>query len=620
MNTKKLNQLTLVLFLFLSFAVFVLVGYYYLEKDQSSEESKASDKFPLSDLPTSTSTINSSGAWTLTKSNVYTAGSDWGELDERKVYHTSLKHEEGLSNSWEFRIGKGSQIYSIRNSQGELIGKQVSDGEWVDRVLQTVMVNNALGSSEEKYFIHQSGTYANDGLDFPFYSPILSESFNQTTKTYSTVVWPQQAHIPTNFTSKMLVEQHVKDLGDGVVEISYVYHNFGNDLINFINTPWVGLNRSNNPIYLVSKTNGDYYEMTENIDWQDNIIKNKDTAGWFAVAESNETTARGLGIIVGRNKYRDEPFSNRESVVRFGPQGKNNLTIFSSITFASIEAHTSFFFRYYLVVNTLGKIQQYGNLLADKVEYGTLSFKENKVRKIPICKKTISGITRFSRNCEGSTPIFYTYDRLVNGGNPIFVLENTSNGSIVYTDNPYELSKKPYDGKAEYLEYLGWAIPASESKTDCYSYKRLTSVLGESYKGTANLMVRANNSSNCENQKCSDGTINNQCSTVKPQFCQNGDLISKCSVCGCPSRQTCQNNGSCKAEVSEIVCGPMDTNGDNKLTIIDLSNFVKAYGKKCKDNAPTSGCKGKDTNRDGKVTLIDLSNFVRKYGKKSCVN
>ena len=41
---------------------------------------------------------------------------------------------------------------------------------------------------------------------------------------------------------------------------------------------------------------------------------------------------------------------------------------------------------------------------------------------------------------------------------------------------------------------------------------------------------------------CSYGTQNNQCSTTKPMFCQNGQLINKASQCGCPSGQTVQWN------------------------------------------------------------------------------
>jgi hypothetical protein len=36
-------------------------------------------------------------------------------------------------------------------------------------------------------------------------------------------------------------------------------------------------------------------------------------------------------------------------------------------------------------------------------------------------------------------------------------------------------------------------------------------------------------------QKCADGTLYGQCSTNKPQYCDNGNLVNKASLCGCPS-------------------------------------------------------------------------------------
>lgn len=34
--------------------------------------------------------------------------------------------------------------------------------------------------------------------------------------------------------------------------------------------------------------------------------------------------------------------------------------------------------------------------------------------------------------------------------------------------------------------------------------------------------------------ECFDGTLNNECSETKPYFCENGKLIEKSSICGCP--------------------------------------------------------------------------------------
>ena len=40
-------------------------------------------------------------------------------------------------------------------------------------------------------------------------------------------------------------------------------------------------------------------------------------------------------------------------------------------------------------------------------------------------------------------------------------------------------------------------------------------------------------------QKCADGTLYGQCSINKPKYCDHGTLIDKCSMCGCPPNQYC---------------------------------------------------------------------------------
>ena len=46
-------------------------------------------------------------------------------------------------------------------------------------------------------------------------------------------------------------------------------------------------------------------------------------------------------------------------------------------------------------------------------------------------------------------------------------------------------------------------------------------------------------------QKCIDGTPYGQCSSEKPKYCDNGNLVDRCDICGCPSGYSCQENGKC---------------------------------------------------------------------------
>lgn len=54
-------------------------------------------------------------------------------------------------------------------------------------------------------------------------------------------------------------------------------------------------------------------------------------------------------------------------------------------------------------------------------------------------------------------------------------------------------------------------------------------------------------------QKCADGTLYGQCSTNKPKYCENGNLIEKTSLCGClPNYEVYANR--CREKLAEE-CG-----------------------------------------------------------------
>ena len=51
----------------------------------------------------------------------------------------------------------------------------------------------------------------------------------------------------------------------------------------------------------------------------------------------------------------------------------------------------------------------------------------------------------------------------------------------------------------------------------------------------------------CQEPSCSDGTLYSQCSVTKPKYCDDGNLIDDCQTCGCPSEHVCQGDGTCIA-------------------------------------------------------------------------
>ena len=62
-------------------------------------------------------------------------------------------------------------------------------------------------------------------------------------------------------------------------------------------------------------------------------------------------------------------------------------------------------------------------------------------------------------------------------------------------------------------------------------------------------------------QECSDGTIYGECSSNKPKYCDNGNLIDRCSVCGCPSDYECQSDGTCEIIILETCNDQCQNNG-----------------------------------------------------------
>jgi hypothetical protein len=75
---------------------------------------------------------------------------------------------------------------------------------------------------------------------------------------------------------------------------------------------------------------------------------------------------------------------------------------------------------------------------------------------------------------------------------------------------------------------------------------------------------------------CSDGTPHNGCSANRPLYCDNGNLVNRCSVCGCPANQVCLFNETC--QVISNVEG--DLNNDGIVDILDLALIALHFGQK----------------------------------------
>ena len=89
----------------------------------------------------------------------------------------------------------------------------------------------------------------------------------------------------------------------------------------------------------------------------------------------------------------------------------------------------------------------------------------------------------------------------------------------------------------------GYQICGNYDKDDCLEW-------GSIINCSVNTICQ---NGNCVQQKCADGTPYNQCSINKPKYCNNGNLINKCSICGCMEGQQCQD-GNCIVSPIGSIC------------------------------------------------------------------
>jgi hypothetical protein len=382
-------------------------------------------------------------------------------LSEDEVHLMMLSHDDpDMAKTWQLGVGKGSQIYSIVTTYSELMGAQVDNGVWIDRVLQTVAVSGDKNTAAKPYFIHQAGTYVHPpiGVDKPYWSPMLAEEIDETTATLHTLVWPQQAHIYADIAwrSSLLLQQHVRDVGDGVVEITYVYTNFGDDKLDFVDFPWAGFAKTPVPVYAKSTSDGGWVWATPTL-WTDNHYDNTMGNGWYAMLRSQATDAMGLGVVYGKSVSR----SKASETARWGPQTGEDLTVLEALPGATIAGGESYFMRYYLVFGRLSAdIHPRGNeLAAGHVDWGTLSYSPGETSPLDPCRDASKhGLAACA---------FWALDRPVAGALPLLLLKDKTSGALVISTSPYAIHAKPYLGTStEYLAFLGWGIAAPDADAE----------------------------------------------------------------------------------------------------------------------------------------------------------
>jgi hypothetical protein len=442
--------------------------------------------------------------------------SDWNGLNEDQVYFRTLTHTQSGKN-WTIKVGKGGQFYSISTPKtGELIARQrATHGQWMDEVYQHTVPMPPQKDENTRVVdgdIHQAGYYVRGDLDGnqmiseSVYSPLFAPHINSEENSFQYIVWPQHAHLPRTYSeNKLLMNQIVRDLGDGVIEVTIELSKWGGRQIEMVSAPWAAFRTATVPYVAISDSNGGY-EFSKQI-FNESIprkLSDPNVGGWIAYVQNTNKESYGIGIVYGKQNILD----GRSSFVRWGDYDTPELdgvdgTILSVKRDIDFNTGERLHIKYYLIIGTLADIQVKANAFVDKVEINKEKPSVEMAGRIKICKDETGSIRR---GClDDNKPIFSTFRNYVSGSVPLFLIRDMMKNKSIITSNPYYVSFDPTDKKTDYQNFLGWSTstlsePVREEKI------MLSQIVNESFPNMevdvndAQLIVLQDNSSELSQQ------------------------------------------------------------------------------------------------------------------------
>lgn len=487
------------------------------------------DYFSVFDaLPGSTA---STGGGTFSIEDTYSpSDTAWtaDNLDPLNVWQKTLKHDNNnASRDWEIRIGRGGQIYSFRTRAGELVPPQEHKGaEWIDEVFQVVTANTLINNRDfiaypSRSFAHQAGVYwlkKAQGveedldplyLDKSVYSPMLAAHENISEKSYSTLVWPQYSHVPSIYESEQLIYTKYRDMGDGVIEFTYVVTNNGEDKLNWVNVPWGGVRMSSLRQQIMSNPDGTYSEHDRRFGKQSDpaesddmgLFNHEDTGGWFAWSDGTAGASDALGVVFGTDDEFDTSgpdYHWNRSHFKWGwTPGTRDYNVGVNIVPANIEPGETFYYRGYMIVGTLSHVQTKGNALKDDVQYGILDLDETQAATYDLVEAAITrdNVSQTILSEANGTRDLAVFTDPVTNSVPVFLMEDTSNNTLFISDNPRELSTitsytNPYQSYLEedWTSLSNWIVNENSGTIQISPNSQLH--LEETASGTTNSVHR----------------------------------------------------------------------------------------------------------------------------------
>ena len=480
---------------------------------------------PLLDVFPESEPLDGISPGTTSFSTIYRpSGSTWQEgLDETQVFLLEMEHtqDDDENANYCLRIGRGGQIYSLRGCFGESTPPSWRDpsykhmSPWNDEVWQFVAVCmkyndmpsltkagpvppavkerfGACGYSY-KYFVHNSGSYISGDIDpkectnpgmKSLYCPLLGVELDDDGRSVRTCNFGLVPQVRTMHRSPLLYYCQTRDLGEGIVELTWVVHNFSarKDLVfDHLNAPWGGTRVSALPHRCISLPDGRLIKSGngpfKNVSQGCNV---RETGGYNVSSVEMTDDSPALALVFGRDKHLErEQRKRREGrpYCQFAPsfirdwrpgassyeKGKEwsdwrtrpdntfrNYDVSVIVPKFRLEPGSSVWYRSYLVANKRNKAVELASKLVDKVDYGLMHFSHKETAKVEV------ELDRVEQK-------FLLSAKPINGSMPLFLMSNATTGEEIVSTDPYHFVPS---------EPLSLGVPPSHPHHEYYSRAR----------------------------------------------------------------------------------------------------------------------------------------------------
>ena len=442
------------------------------------------------------------------------SGSQWHEqCMEEDVYHARLSHHRDPDSLlWDLRISKGGAIYSFIGPYGEGVPPQYrswdfNTARWVDDLWQIVALSterhnadvipappgSTLGRPQVpsmRYFIHGAGVYMNDTLfartNKPFYSPLMASWHDETNRSFHTMNWGQQAHVPSIHKSQLLYTYKYRDLGNGILENTLCIQNFGDHKVDYLNMPWGGVRAQNLPQCWLSHPNDSLERSYKLFGGEDGgLLDDIDQSGGYFIwaAEGEDENRPAMALVFGKDKHYEalrESHNMKSTRIRWGDGSGDpdrSYSVFTVNQRLDINPGTTFYYRIFYINGSMKEVHAMACSLVDASDYG---FIKPDPDKTPL---TMLGAEALDSAFTQDIKLFASpVEHMV----PLFLMENTESGQQfispdLYLDidtlpfsNPYDPADpkydgyqdqvvyRPYTGKLKFIRLLGYGVNKSQ--------------------------------------------------------------------------------------------------------------------------------------------------------------